>query len=89
MESRPGEIVRSLAGHDRLEYYMVLKSEGGELLLVNGRNKDLLHPKKKKQKHVQIIRGTDETICEKLASGKISDADVIHLLKAGKEKKNV
>lgn len=85
MESRPGEIVRSLAGHDVGAYYMVLAVQGDRLLLVNGRNRSVTAPKNKKQKHVQIVRGVDEGLVAKINAGTLIDADVIHLLRVGKE----
>lgn len=86
MESIPGSLVKSLAGHDKDELYLVLAVEGEMLTLVNGRNKNLKKPKLKKQKHVQIIKGVDEEILNKINSGKLIDADVIHMLRLGKEK---
>ena len=89
MESRPSEIVRSLAGHDAGMYYMVLGVEGDKLYLVNGKNKKRANPKIKKQKHVQILRGQSEDILSRMKEGKLNDADVIHRLRVGKEIENV
>ena len=50
-----GEIVKSLAGHDKDDLYMILRCEGDMLWLVDGRLKKLDAPKKKKTKHVQLI----------------------------------
>lgn len=86
---KTGEIVKSLAGHDTGEYYLVAGVNGDSLTLINGRNRNLQKPKAKKIKHVQSIKGVDEQILEKLQSGKLIDADVIHMLRVGKEKKNV
>lgn len=89
MMSKPGELVRSLAGHDKDEYYLVLKVEGEILTLINGRNKKITNPKLKKQKHVQVISGVNEEILSRIENGKLIDADVIHMLRMGKEKENV
>ena len=50
------EFVKSLSGHDKNQYYFVLQKEEGFVLLVNGTNRSLEKPKKKSEKHVQIIK---------------------------------
>ena len=50
------EFAKSLSGHDKNQYYFVLKKEGEFLLLVNGTNRPLEKPKKKNEKHIQIIK---------------------------------
>ena len=50
------EFAKSLSGHDKNQYYFVLKKEADEILLVNGTNRSLEKPKKKNEKHVQIIK---------------------------------
>ena len=50
------EFAKSLSGHDKNQYYFVLKKEADFLFLVNGTNRLLEKPKKKNEKHVQIIK---------------------------------
>ena len=50
------EFAKSLSGHDKNQYYLVDKKEADFLYLVNGTNRPLEKPKKKKEKHVQIIK---------------------------------
>ena len=50
------EFAKSLSGHDKNQYYVVLHKEGEFLLLVNGTNRPLEKPKKKNEKHIQIIK---------------------------------
>ena len=47
-----GQIVRSLAGHDRGALYCVLDAEGGFLLLCDGKKRRLERPKRKKLFHL-------------------------------------
>lgn len=50
------EFAKSLSGHDKNQYYFVLEKEADFLFLVNGTNRSLEKPKKKNEKHVQIIK---------------------------------
>lgn len=61
------ELVKSLSGHDKNQYYFVLDKEADFFLLVNGTNRTLEKPKKKNEKHVQIIKKLPTVIEEILA----------------------
>ena len=50
------EFAKSLSGHDKNQYYLILKKEADGILLVNGMTHPLEKPKKKNEKHVQIIK---------------------------------
>ncbi|MBQ8278819.1 MAG: KOW domain-containing RNA-binding protein [Roseburia sp.] len=50
------EFAKSLSGHDKNQYYFVLQKEAEFFLLVNGTNRPLEKPKRKNEKHVQIIK---------------------------------
>ena len=50
------EFAKSLSGHDKNQYYFVLGKEADFFMLVNGTNRSLEKPKKKNEKHVQIIK---------------------------------
>ena len=70
----------SLAGHDKGKCYVVLGQENGFFLLSDGKYKPLERPKKKNQKHVQLIRHLPQEIAGKM--DRISqDADVKEVLK--------
>ena len=47
-----GDVVRSVAGHDRGDLFLVLREEGDFLWLVDGKCRKLETPKKKRRKHV-------------------------------------
>ena len=70
----------SLAGHDKGKCCVVLGQENGFFLLSDGKYKPLERPKKKNQKHVQLIRHLPQEIAGKM--DRISqDADVKEVLK--------
>lgn len=52
MELRRGLVVRSLAGHDKGDYFVVLQSDDTFALLSDGKHRPLERPKKKKHKHL-------------------------------------
>ena len=49
-------MARSIAGHDKGEVYIVLTEEKDGLILINGKNRVMDAPKKKRAKHVQLIK---------------------------------
>lgn len=55
----PGMFVWSRAGHDNGQLYVILRVDGEYLFLTDGRLKPIEKPKKKKKKHVQVIRQID------------------------------
>ncbi len=50
-----GMFARSKAGHDKGRLYLIGKTEGEYVYLVDGAGRTLAKPKKKKQKHIQVI----------------------------------
>jgi len=62
------EFAKSLSGHDKNQYYFVLEKDADFYLLVNGTNRSLEKPKKKNEKHVQIIKKLPVEIEEILAA---------------------
>ena len=53
MEIIEGSIVRSIAGRDKGDLFIVLSREGDFVYLANGELRKVDHPKKKKLKHLQ------------------------------------
>ena len=51
-----GEFAISLAGHDKGQMYLIVGEEADMVWLVDGKIRKLENPKKKKKKHVQLIR---------------------------------
>lgn len=50
------QFAKSKAGHDKNQLYFILKEEEEFVYLVNGTTRPLDKPKKKRKKHVQVIR---------------------------------
>jgi len=61
------EFAKSLSGHDKNQYYLVTQKEANFFLLVNGTNHPLEKPKKKNEKHIQVIKKLPNAIEEILA----------------------
>ncbi|MGN0307425.1 MAG: hypothetical protein ACI4DN_04315 [Lachnospiraceae bacterium] len=78
-----GFLASSLAGHDLDKIYVVIGEEGEYLLLADGRIRMVNHPKKKKKKHVQLIKYcSDRILPDNLYENKIfSDLDVKRMIK--------
>lgn len=62
-----GEFAISLAGHDKGRMYLIVGEEDDMLFLADGKSRKLDAPKKKKKKHLQIVKkNTDTILAEKL-----------------------
>lgn len=49
---KKGTVVKSVAGHDKGTFYIVIESIGDMAIVCDGKNKTLEKPKKKKLKHL-------------------------------------
>ena len=63
------DVVEATAGRDQGKIFYVLGTEGDILLLVNGKDRPLEKPKRKKRKHVRKVLRPDTRVAAKLASG--------------------
>lgn len=70
----------SRAGHDKGTLYVVLEKDETYFWLADGKRRLLEKPKKKKQKHVQVIRHLPEELLEKMQCISL-DAHVRKILK--------
>ena len=50
-----GMLAISLAGHDKDKVYVICRVDEAYVYLVDGKLRTMENPKKKKQKHVQVI----------------------------------
>ena len=57
-----GMLARSKAGHDKGHVYVIHQVDETYVYLADGRVKTVEKPKKKKYKHIQIIRKINEDI---------------------------
>jgi hypothetical protein len=86
-----GMMAKSLAGHDKGKISMVLSTEGDLVYLVDGKNRTIDKPKRKKKKHIQIDYEICACIDSLLSQGKaIHDSDVIRAVREyGKKSKTL
>ena len=54
MEIVAGQIVRSLAGHDKGEFFVIKSSDEKYVYLCDGKSRKLENPKKKKKIHIAL-----------------------------------
>lgn len=51
-----GFLARSKQGHDKGELFLIIREEDPYVFLADGKGRTLKKPKKKKKKHVQIMK---------------------------------
>lgn len=77
MEIVEGSIVRSIAGRDKGDLFIVLSRDGEFAYLANGGLRKVDRPKKKKLKHLQGSENVSEFIRNKLSTvGKVTNSEV-------------
>lgn len=69
MEISKSDIVVSLAGRDKGMLFYVIGTEGAYVLVANGRQRKLEHPKRKKLKHVRKVPRAETRVARKILSG--------------------
>ncbi len=80
---RHGQLVRSIAGRDYNQYYLILDMVGEKyLLLVDGVHHPVAKSKRKNVKHVQITMRVAKEIEESILRGEaISDSQIIQAIR--------
>ena len=63
------DVVVSTAGRDQGSLYYVISTDEMFLMLVNGKDRTLDRPKRKKRRHVQKVLRSETRVAAKLASG--------------------
>ncbi len=66
---QPGDIVRSLRGHDKQHLFFVVKAIPGYVELANGAQRRFETPKHKREKHVAYVAAGEGRAAEKLRQG--------------------
>ncbi|MCM1136708.1 MAG: KOW domain-containing RNA-binding protein [Clostridium sp.] len=86
-----GMFAISKAGHDKGQMYIIMKEEEDFVYLVDGKSKKTENPKKKRKKHIQIVKtGTDKALLEKIKNGqKIYDEEIKFAIKLRTKKQEV
>lgn len=83
-----GFLAYSKAGHDKGKVYVVIREEKEYVWLADGKIRTVSNPKKKRKKHIQLIKYFKaEQIREALSEGKeVSDLEIVMVLKEYKNK---
>ena len=85
-----GEFAKSKAGHDKDEIFVIINIEDENVYLVDGKNRNIEKPKKKKTKHIQLIHYIDSELQNKLNSNvKLQNEDIKRALKCYKANKEI
>lgn len=74
VEYRLGYFAKSLCGHDKNRVYMIVSEDGEMVGLCDGIHRCIANPKKKKKKHVQMIR-SERTAAAFSSLIQLGDAD--------------
>lgn len=75
-------MAKSLAGHDKDSLYVVLGEDGADVILVNGKNRTMDSPKRKRQKHIQPIKHFPKAVrAEAEAAERWTDESVRKVIK--------
>ena len=82
-----GFLASSKAGHDKDKIYVIIKEDTEYVWLADGKLKTVSNPKKKRKKHIQIIKCFDneEMQSELLAGKEVSDLEIMMILKKYKK----
>ena len=63
------DVVVSKAGHDQDKWFYVIDEDRSFLFLVNGKDRPLDKPKRKKRKHVQKVLRSETRVADKIKTG--------------------
>ena len=63
------DVVRSTAGRDAGKLFYVLEADDVYLTLVNGKDRSIEKPKRKKRKHTTKVLRSETRVAEKLRNG--------------------
>ena len=82
-----GTIIKSIAGHDQQEVFIILRVEGEYVYLVNGKNRTLSKPKRKKIKHIVFVNTVNEKFIALLNNNQLLDSHIRTIIR--NETKNI
>ena len=89
MDVTRGDVVYSLAGHDKGALFCVTDTDGDFLLLANGKERKLNSPKRKRRKHVQRAGSSDHPVFLRLRAGEpVGDMEVRKALATFRDERN-
>ncbi len=76
-----GTIVKSIAGHDKNNLFVIINVENEYVYLVDGKCRSLVKPKKKKVKHVQYVADSKEFELLEQNTGSLLDAHIRKIIR--------
>ena len=77
-----GYFASSLAGHDKATVYIIMKEDDDNVYLADGRLKTVDNLKKKKKRHIQIIKKQDAVIKSKITNNQtVTNEDIKYAIK--------
>ncbi len=77
------DIVLSIAGKDKGNFYMVVGFDNGRVLVSDGKSKTKEKPKKKNIKHLQLVCKNSNLLFQN-----VQNCDIIHTIKNYKQASN-
>lgn len=85
-----GEFAISKAGHDKNEIFVIYNVVGEYVYLVDGKNRTINNPKKKKLMHLQPVHVIAKELQSKMESDKIlQDEDIKRAIKCYRQRKEI
>lgn len=76
-----GDFALSLAGHDKGKYYVIYHGCSEYVYLVDGKIRKLDRMKKKKLKHVTILKQSEQSLTDKIIRGVVKDEEIKRAIK--------
>ncbi len=72
----PGQLVRSLAGRDKGELYLVVADDGAWVWVADGRKRGIANPKRKNRRHLQFSARVAADFNAKAATGTVTNEEI-------------
>ena len=69
LEFMIADVVETTAGRDAGKLFYVIEADETYLMLVNGKDRSLENPKRKKRKHAKKVLRSETRVAEKLRAG--------------------
>ena len=69
MDASKSDIIISLAGRDKDQFFFVLDADETYVYIADGRGRKIEQPKRKKHRHVRKVFQTDSRVDEKIRNG--------------------
>ena len=89
MDIGKSDMIVSLAGRDKGQFFFVVDTDGDYVLIADGKGRKLETPKRKKRKHIQKVSQTDTRVAEKIRNGdKVLNSELRRELAALSQKFN-